>query len=82
MGLLLIILNIVLIGFVGFLIYTIKQLYKVSESKNIPVSELMSELEKDPATISHAYFYEQSGAWSTSNGIDWANSKNIVLYDI
>ena len=42
----------------------------------------MSELEKDPATISHAYFYEQSGAWSTSNGIDWANSKNIALHDI
>jgi hypothetical protein len=89
MGILLIVLNLVLICFVGFLIYTIKQLYKVSESKNIPVSELMSALEKDPDTVSHAYFYEQSGAWSTSEGIDWSEdldakegSKNIALYDI
>jgi hypothetical protein len=89
MGILLITLNFVLIAFVGFLIYTIKQLYKVSESKNVPVSELMAVLEKDPTNISHAYFYEQSGAWSTSEGIDWSedinskeSSKNILLHDI
>ena len=85
MGLLLILLNLIFIGFVGFLIYAIQQLYKLSESKNIPVLDLMMAIENDPSSISHAYFYEQSGAWSIGDGIDWSddiNSKNITLYDI
>jgi hypothetical protein len=89
MGLILIVLNLVLIGFVGFLIYTIRQLYKVSESKNMSVSELMASIEKEPDSVSHAYFYEQTGVWSTSEGIDWTEdlyanegSKNTKLYDI
>ena len=85
MGLLSILLNLIFIGFVGFLIYAIKQLYKLSESKNIPVLDLMTAIENDPSSISHSYFYEQSGAWSIGDGIDWSddmNSKNITLYDI
>ena len=67
------------------LLYVIQQLYKVSDEKNVPAREIMSILEKDPVNVSHAYFYEQSGAWSTSEGMAWAdetNSKLTTTYDI
>ena len=85
MPLLGIILNIITISMVLVLLYVIQQLYKISDEKNIPVREIMSIIEKDPVNISHAYFYEQSGAWSTSDGMAWAdepNSKLTTLYDI
>ena len=85
MPLLGIILNIITISIVLVLLYVIQQLYKISDEKNIPAREVMSMIEKDPTNISHAYFYEQSGAWSTSDGMAWAdeyNSKLTTLYDI
>ena len=85
MGILGIALNIITISIVLVLLYVIQQLYKVSNEKNVPAREIMSIIEKDPSSISHAYFYEQSGSWSTTDGMAWADepgSKLSNMYEI
>lgn len=88
MGTVSVVLNIVTIGMIIYLLKVINDIYKFSENKDMTVGELFRVLERDPANVSHAYFYEHKGLWSSGDGYDWEKDrfakegKNVTTYDI
>lgn len=88
MGAFSVILNLITILFIIFLLNVIKNLYAFSEKKDMSVVDLFKVLERAPESVSHAYFYEHKGVWSTGDGYNWQDDrfakegKNVTVYDI
>lgn len=88
MGAFSVILNLITIIAVIILLNVIKNLYAFSEKKDMSVSDLFRVLEREPASVSHAYFYEHKGIWSTGDGYNWQDDrfakegKNVEVYNI
>ena len=88
MGAFSVILNLITIIAVIILLNVIKNLYAFSEKKDMTVPELFRVLEKEPSSVSHAYFYEHKGVWATGDGYNWQDDrfakegKNLTVYDI
>ena len=88
MGAFSVILNLITIIAIIILLNVIKNLYAFSDRKDMTVSELFRVLEKEPASVSHAYFYEHTGMWSPGDGYNWQDDrfakegKNVTIYNI
>lgn len=63
------------------LLYTLRDVYKVSSDKEISAREAMDMIERDPSTISHAYFYDHDGPWVNAEGYEIPMS-SIDMYNI
>ena len=88
MGAFSVILNLITIIIIIVLLNVIKNLYTFSDKKDMSVGELFRVLEKEPASVSHAYFYEHKGVWATGDGYNWRDDrfakegKDLTVYDI
>ena len=88
MGKISIFLNVVTVVIILYLLRAIRDIYKFSEHKDMSIGELFRVLEKEPSSVSHAYFYEHKGIWSTGDGYDWEKDafakegKDVTTYDI
>ena len=75
-GLLSVTLNLITLFLVGCMVYIITKLYKTGSDQGISPLDVMRNLEKNPETISHAYFYDQYGEWTPAKGLDWSDDIN------
>ena len=63
------------------LLYTLRDVYKVSSDKEISAREAMNMIERDPSTISHAYFYDHNGPWVNADGYE-VPMTSIDMYNV